>query len=195
MHDSKDTVSAVKIRQGDEEAFRDVYDLYHIQMFYIAKKYVKENSLAEDAVQDVFVKLWEKRNTLDENKSLKGFLFTMLKNHVLNVLRDMKKETIPISKVGESTLPCPGCTDDQIIYKDFQNILKKGLSELSNRKREVFEMKTMEGYSNPEIAKILEINIRTVKTHYYNSSKFMKLYLKNHVDILIIVFIFLSKHI
>lgn len=193
MHDSKDTLITVKIRQGDEEAFREVYDFYHIQMFYIAKKYVKEKSLAEDAVQDVFVKLWEKRNTLDENKSLKGFLFTMLKNHVLNVLRDMKKETVPITKIVESTLPCQGCADEQVIYRDYQNILKKGLSELSNRKREVFELKTIEGYSNPEIAEILEINIRTVKTHYYYSSKFMKLYLKNHLDIMLVLFILLSK--
>ncbi len=193
MHDLKDTVSIVKIRQGDEEAYRDVYDLYHIQMFYIAKKYVKEKNLAEDAVQDVFVKLWEKRSTLDENKSLKGFLFTMLKNHVLNILRDMKKGTVSISKISESALPCHSCTDDQVIYKDYQNILEKGLNELSNRKREVFELKTIKGYSNPEIAEILEINIRTVKTHYYNSSKFMKLYFRNHLDVLLVALIFLSK--
>ena len=90
-------------------------------------------------------------------------------------------------------MPCHSCTDDQVIYKDYQDILEKGLNELSNRKREVFELKTIKGYSNPEIAEILEINIRTVKTHYYNSSKFMKLYLRNHLDVLLVALIFLSK--
>lgn len=182
MHDSKDTITTVKIRQGNEEAFREVYDLHHVQMFYIAIRYVKEKSLAEDAVQDIFVKLWEMRKRLDEKKSLKGLLFTMLKNHILNLLRDMKNDTISISKVGEPLIQSKVSTDDKLIYNDCKKILNEGISELSHRKREIYEMKTIGGYSNPEIAEILNINIRTVKTHYYNSSKFMVLYMKNHLN-------------
>lgn len=138
--------------------------------------------MAEDAVQDVFVKLWEMRKRLDENKSLKGLLFTMLKNHILNLIRDMKNDTVSISNIGEPLVKSNVSSDDQVIYNDCKKILKEGISELSNRKREVFEMKTIGGYTNPEIAEILKINIRTVKTHYYNSSKFMVKYMKNHLD-------------
>lgn len=185
MHELSDLILSQKICQGSEEAFREIYERYHIQMYFIAKKYVKDPGLAEDAVQDIFVKLWTKRQHLDESKSIKGFLFTMLRNHVLNMIRDRKKEIISCSIVQNEKPPPKNLTDDELIYNEYQEIVKKGLDELSDRKREVFELKMMGGHTNSEIADMLEINVRTVKTHYYNSSKFMKVYLKSHADITI----------
>lgn len=184
MYDLNDTLLAQKIREGSEEAFRVIYDRYHVQMYYIAKKYVKDSALAEDSVQDIFVKLWEKRSELNEDKSLKGFLFTMLRNHVLNMIRDRKKEIVAVSTVEEKKLPHGNLTDDVVLYNEYHEIVKKGMDELSDRKREVFELRTLNGHSNSEVAKILKINIRTVKTHYYLSSKFIRAYLKNHSGIL-----------
>ena len=190
MNDLNDTELAKKIREGNEEAFREIYDRYHIPMYYIAKKYVKSGSLAEDAVQDIFVKLWEKRHTINEAKSIKGFLFTMLRNHVLNMLRDRKKEIISMAEVDEELLPGKNLTDDEILYKEYHDILEKGMGELSDRKREIFELRTLKGHSNSEVAKLLKINIRTVKTHYYLSSKFIRTYLKNHAGLLGLLIVF-----
>lgn len=188
MHELNDTILVQKIRVGNEKAFREIYDRYHVQMFYIAKKYVKIPALAEDAVQDIFVKLWMKRDRLDETKSIKGFLFTMLRNHVLNMLRDRKDEIVSVSDVNEKWLPRQNLTEDDMLYKEYHEILKQGINELSDRKREVFELRTLSGHSNSEVADILKINIRTVKTHYYNSSKFIRSYLKNHAGLLMVVF-------
>lgn len=183
MHELNDTELVLKIRSGGEEAFREIYDRYHIQMFYIAKKYVKSPTLAEDAVQDVFIKLWEKRLVLDEKKSIKGFLFTILKNHVLNMIRDKKEQIISFSQVKEILLPKKNVTEDEIIYQEYVDILEQGKKELSDRKREIFELKTVEGKTNSEVADRLGLNIRTVKTHYYLSSKFIKVYLHKHAGI------------
>lgn len=184
MYDLNDTLLTKKIRDGSEEAFKIIYDRYHIQMYFIAKKYVKDSSLAEDAVQDIFVKLWVKRSILTEAKSLKGFLFTMLRNHVLNMIRDRKKEIVAVSTVEEKNLPNVNLTDDVVLYNEYHEIVKKGMDELSDRKREVFELRTLSGYSNSEVAEILKINIKTVKTHYYLSSKFIRAYLKKYSGIL-----------
>ncbi len=187
MHDLNDTILAQKIRKGSEKAFREIYDRYHVQMYFIAKKYVKDSSLSEDAVQDIFVKLWTKRQKIDETKSIKGFLFTMLKNHVLNMIRDRKDKIISISSTKMEILPRKNLTDDELLYKEYHDIVQKGLNELSDRKREVFELKAFSGHSNSEVAELLKINIRTVKTHYYNSSKFIRAYLKNHAGILFLL--------
>lgn len=184
MHDLSDTILIQKIRDGCEKAFREMYDRYHIQMFYIAKKYVKEPNLAEDVVQDIFVKVWEKRHKLDHVQSVKGYLFTMVKNHVLNMLRDRKSELISISGVAEKKLPVQNLTDDEIQYREYKTVLNEGVKELSDRKREVFEMRTKKGLSNSEVAEILQIHVRTVKTHYHISSKFIRSYLRNHAGIL-----------
>lgn len=183
MYELNDTDLVLMIRSGDEEAFREIYDRYHIQMLYIAKKYLKSPGLSEDAVQEVFIKLWEKRHTLDEKKSVKGFLFTMLKNHVLNMIRDKKEQIISFSQVKKVLLPKKNVTEDDLIYQEYQEILEQGKKELSDRKREVFELKTVEGKTNSEVADHLGLNIRTVKTHYYLSSKFIKMYLHKHAGI------------
>lgn len=185
-----DTELGKKIRNGSEIAFREIYDRYHVQMYFIAKKYVKSGALAEDAVQDIFVKLWEKRHTIDEAKSIKGFLFTMLRNHVLNMLRDRKKEIVSMTEVGEELLPGKNLTDDEMLYKEYHEILEKGMDELSDRKREIFELRTLKGHSNSEVAKLLKINIRTVKTHYYLSSKFIRTYMKKHAGLLGLLIVF-----
>lgn len=190
MHDLNDTELGKKIRLGGEKAFRELYDRYHVQMYYIAKKYVKSSDLAEDAVQDIFVKLWEKRDRIDEAKSIKGFLFTMLRNHVLNMIRDRKDEIVSMSGIEEKKHPNRNQTENDLIYKEYHEIVQRGLEELSDRKREVFELKTLQGHSNSEVADLLNINIRTVKTHFYNSSKFMREYLKNHAGLLGLLIVF-----
>ena len=185
-----DTELGKKIRNGNEKAFREIYDRYHIQMYYIAKRYVKRSALAEDAVQDIFVKLWEKRETIDETKSVKGFLFTMLRNHVLNMLRDRKKDIVSMTDVDQSLLPSQRSTEDEILYKEYHEVLEKGMAELTDRKREIFELRTLKGHSNSEVAELLDINIRTVKTHYYLSSKFIRTYLKKHAGLLGLMIVF-----
>ncbi|CAN5486516.1 RNA polymerase sigma-70 factor [soil metagenome] len=185
MHELNDTILVQKIRDGSDKAFRELYDRYHVQMFFIAKKYLKDSCLAEDVVQDIFVKVWVKRHTLNDIKSVKGYLFTMVRNHVLNMIRDRKSERVSISGVAEKKLPNQNLIEDELQYKEYQNILNKGIDELSDRKREVFELRTVKGLTNSEVAEILQIHIRTVKTHYYTSSKFIRAYLKNHAGILI----------
>lgn len=184
MHDLSDSIIVQKIREGCKKAFRELYNRYHVQMFFIAKKYIKDSSLAQDAVQDIFVKLWEKRNKLNNIKSVKSYLFTMVKNHVLNMIRDRKNDLISISDIAEKKLPNRNLVKDEFQYSEYHKILNKGIDELSDRNREVFELRTKKGLTNFEVAEILQIHIRTVKSHYYTSSKSIRAYLKIHAGIL-----------
>lgn len=191
MHEINDTFLAEKIGQDDEQAFRVLYNRYHVQLYYIAKKYLKDPGLAEDAVQDIFVKCWNKRKSLDPARSVKGYLFTMLKNHVLNMIRDRKKEITSMAEIPAGGEPSRNTVQEDIAYKESRQLVEKGLAGLSDRKREIFELKVFNGHSNSEVAEMLDISVRTVKTHYYNGSKFMKAYLKNHADLLVfLMFLF-----
>jgi RNA polymerase sigma-70 factor (ECF subfamily) len=190
-----DTELGNRIVSGDKKAFRALYDRYHAQMYYIAKKYVKKSTIAEDAVQDVFIRFWENRENIDESKSVKGFLFVMLKNHLLNVLRKNKREIISFTESTLKPSKSSIMTDDEVIYKEYHKILERGLKELSERKREVFELRTIKGRSNSEVAKLLHIDIKTVKTHYYLSSKFIRKYLKVHAGIFKYLLLVISSSI
>lgn len=191
MHQPDDFTLAEKIRNGDRNAFEMIYSRYHHQLFYMAKKYVKSHDLAEDAVQNVFVKLWMKRGSVDPGRSIKSFLFTMLKNHLLNTIRDQKKEIVSVYEVNEKNLPHQNMTEDEIIYNEYQRYVRRGIRELPEKMREVFELK-ISGHSNSQIAEMLVISVHTVKTQFYHGSKFIRRYLKNHVDILLFL-IFMSS--
>lgn len=186
MNGIKDKELWILVKNGDEVAFRVLYNRYHAQMYYIAKQYVKRTTLAEDAVQDTFIKLWEGRERIDCSKSVSGLLFVMLKNHLINTLRKKKIEIVSITAGDEASIPNTVKTDDAVLYKEYHNILERGLAELSERKREVFELRTMMGHTNSEVSELLQIDIKTVKTHYYLSSKFIRAYLKTHAGLLIL---------
>jgi len=198
MHELTDSGLIPHLKKGSEGAFRVLFERYHVQLYCVAKKYVKSPEIAEDAVQDVFLKLWEKRFSLDSAKSVKGFLFTMLRNHVLNMIRGRHQEIISAYDECHEKLSHKNVIEDELVYKEYEKIFEAGLDELSDRKREVFELKTMDGHTNSEIADMLNINIRTVKTHYYSSSTFIKKYLRNHAGIsglwlLIVLSTFISQ--
>ncbi|MEX2639092.1 MAG: RNA polymerase sigma-70 factor [Balneolales bacterium] len=180
MDQITDTVLAKQIKVGNEKAFEAIFDRYHRQLFYLAKKYLKDHELAEDAVQDIFVKLWLKRKTLDASRSIRGFLFVMLKNHLLNVLRDEKQKITSEYPIKEESMPQAGEHYGEATFNDYQKALKPGINELSVIRRNIFEMKVYKGLSNQQIADQLLISVHTVKSHFYHSSRLVRTYLKEH---------------
>jgi RNA polymerase sigma factor (sigma-70 family) len=80
-----------RIKLGDEAAFRELFDAYHKQLYGVAFTYLNSTELAEDAVQDVFMKLWDSRGKLDPDKSIEGYIFTPIRNHVLTMIRSDKR--------------------------------------------------------------------------------------------------------
>lgn len=188
---------SIKLIKGDRNAFRSIYNSHHKQLFLLAKKYLKDHQLAEDAVQDIFIKLWVKREKINPDKSIKSFLFTCLKNHVLNMIRNQKRRILLAYELTEDLHPQTTCTEDEITYSEYQEILLDGLIEMPERQRQIFKMRSYSGLSNSEIARKLQISINTVNVHYYKGSIFIRKYIKNEagiISILIGAILFISLH-
>ena len=172
-----------KLQRGDEDSFRQIYDKYHNRLYGIAFKYLKSKELAEDAVHDVFIKLWNHRKKLDQKGSLKGFLFTSMKNHVLNMIRDRKREVKKNKKYATLKPVKINNIESKITLNTYQKVFRDGLTKLSDGKREIFKLKMNKGLSNQKIADKLDISINTVKSQYYKASKFIKNHLNDYADI------------
>jgi RNA polymerase sigma-70 factor (family 1) len=183
MRDYEDKGLVKLVRLGDKNAFEEIYVRYHKPLYFLSMKYLKSRSLSEDAVQDVFVKLWQKRGQLDPDKSVKALLFISMKNHVLNMIRNGKNKIISDLEFFEENHEASENLLNEVITSDYEKILQRGLAELPERKRTVFELKTFNGYSNSEVADHLMISINTVKVHYYHGSQFIRSYLKKHAEI------------
>lgn len=179
----KDIVLVRKIQKGDRNAFKKLYDRYHEQLYFLAKRYLKDQYLAEDAVQDLFLKVWTKRKML-QGSSIKGFLFTTMKNHLIDTIRKQKTSTKvkeDLKKVSKDER-CRNTTVEKVIYAEYKKIVEQALQKISPEKRKVFEMKNFEGLSNAEVAEKKDVSVNTVKTQFYLGSKYVRDYLKKHAD-------------
>lgn len=183
MNQSIDRNLIENLKEGDEHAFRKVYEEYHKAVYGIAFKYLKSEHLAEDAVHDVFVKLWDYRKKLDAGQSLKGFLFTTAKNHVLNMIRNRKRDEEKNKEYSHLKPVSRNKTVAKLTLKNYKRVFEYFLEQLPEGKKEIFELKMQKGISNKKIAQKLDISVNTVKSQYYQASKFIKKQLGEHTEL------------
>jgi RNA polymerase sigma-70 factor (family 1) len=162
-----DSVLAIQIKRGNQLAFAEIYDRYHKKLYSLAYRYLKSRAMAEDAVQQIFVNLWINRSKINEQLNIKSLLFTSLKNHTLNTLRDNLRA---IEKNYEILLNSPQQHDSPEIEHDesfkMTELIEKAVNTLSPQKKQIFYLKIVEGLSNQEIAERLNISVNTVKFQY-----------------------------
>ena len=159
------------LKEGNQLAFSIVYKTYAAQTFSLAFKYLLNKELAEDAVQNLFLKLWLKKEEIDETKPINRYLFTMLKNDLLNTLRDSKKNIYLLEDCLSMVLELEDNSQNENLKQEQMNIIQQALEQLSPQRRKVFEMKVSGKYSNQEIADKHNLSSNTIKFQYSQSLK------------------------
>lgn len=157
----------VRLKEGNRLAFTMVYMEYHKQLYSFACHYLGDRYQAEDAIQWLFLRLWENRQLLNEQMSLKSYLFTSLKNHILNLLRDGKREALRQEQfLREKEEAEDSSVLQQLDEEEVRQRLTAAISTLSPQKRRICELKLEGSLSNAEIAELLQISVNTVKFQY-----------------------------
>jgi len=166
-----DCVILLGLNKGDKVAFSKVFKNYHRLLYALAFRYLKSEDAAMDAVQNVFMVLWEKRESLNFDTNLRSLLFTILKNYVLNEIRHNKivyEKQYEISQL-ESNKEID--ISDAIENKEMKTLLYTSIQKLPFQERKVCLLKIVNGMTNQEIAERLNISIPTVKSHYTQAIK------------------------
>lgn len=179
--DDKDLIPSLK--EGDEQAFSCIYQKYHRQLYFIAIKYLKDPDLAEDVVQDVFVKLWSYREHLKEDLSVKGFLITSMRNLILNSIRNKKTQILKHLDLLQKVEVSRNDVEDTVSLAEYEQIVERGISQLSPAKQQIFRLRTLDGLDNGEISAQLGLSINTVKFQFSQASKFLRAFLKQQAGI------------
>ena len=138
-----------RLLQGDIKAFDELYWKYQKAVYLNVLKLTKDISVAEDIVQEVFISLWEKRNTIDTSRSVSGWLFVSSYNRTINVLKKKLRESlapIEVDELSEESEPQPHIEDLQL------DILEKAIAQLPPQKRRVFELCKLQGKTYEEAA-------------------------------------------
>jgi len=167
------------LREGDHVAFYNIYERYCKRLYGFVLRYIKQESDAEEIVQEVFVKIWEARNRIDINSSFESFLFTIAYNTTMSIFRRRVTEQKYVEHL--KSLQHPEITTDvtdEIRFSELNEKVQTLLDSLTPRQKEIFHLSRMDGLTHEEIAEKLDISVLTVKKHITNTLAF----LKSHID-------------
>lgn len=173
----------LRLKAGDEAAFEDIFYRYYKHLLAIGIKFLKNPDLAEDAVQDIFLKLWDHRDSLNETYSIKNFLSISMKNHVLNVIRNHHQSIWEYLSVEIEELKGEETTGNTFQYQEYSAILEQGLQHLTPQREKVFRLRVFSGLDNEQVARQLSVSVNTVKVQFSQATKFLKEYLSKHADL------------
>lgn len=178
-----DTELTLRLQQHDEVAFETLFRRYYRYLYAIAIQYLKDASLAEDALQEVYLKLWTHREQLDPSQSVKSYLATTMRNQLLNMIRDEKRSIMRhlVHQFAQSTVDTT--TEETITLNEYGSVVREGLRQLSAQRQLIFTLRSEKGLSNEEVAHQLQLSINTVKVHYYQACRFLRDYLRQHAGI------------
>ena len=186
MHAKGDKKTLTRLlQQGDESAFVQVYHQHKQALFHFALRYLKDKALAEDALQEVFVKLWNRKDSLDSGLPLEGFLFTCMKHHVLNTIRSEETRVRKAALAHMNNRTDTNFTEQDVAFLESKGLLEKGVQALSEGKKKIFRLSFEKGYSTREIAVQLNISEHTVRSQLSQSTQFLRKHLKNAISILL----------
>lgn len=153
-----------KIALGDERAFSNLYNHYWKRLYNYLIRVTQSHEMTEEIVVDVFLKLWSGKEMLPTIKSMDSFLFRVAHNKAMDFLnlaaRNERIQKIIAKSIQQNIAPA---ADHSLMDQESQQILQKAIEKLSSRRRMVFTLSRMDGLSNDEIAKQLNLSRQTVK--------------------------------
>jgi RNA polymerase sigma-70 factor (ECF subfamily) len=161
-----------KIKAGDYEAFRCLYESYYNFLCNYAARFVKDNFISEDVVQEVFVKIWENRRHINIKESVRSYLCSAVKNRSLNRLESestRQKYTNRFFKSKSNLID-----SDELEQEEFRNHLFSCIEKLPLRCKEAFVQSRFDKLKQEKIALNLNISPATVKTQIHKALKLIR---------------------
>ncbi len=162
MNRQNDQELFLKIKEGDEKAFEALFRAYYPYLCMYCTRLLKDASAAEEIVQELFVKLWEKRSQTIIESSVKNYLFRAVKNHCLNYIKHNHIKSEYNRKMLEASDTFSHESEEP--DTDMIKIIEQSLASLPDKRREIFRLNREEGLKYREIAEKLNISIKTVET-------------------------------
>jgi len=184
-----------QIGRDDERAFRQLYNQYHQKIYAIGYYLTRSRTVAEDIVQDVFLKIWDKRAELPEVRHFEGWLKIIVKNHTLNMLEKAARERLSrkaqAAQAGDAfadTLLAP-----KLEQKEINHLIQKAIDRLPAQQKKAYLLNKQEGFRAAEIAEIMDLSIHTVKNHLKAATASIIAFCKQNIELIIMVMLLSKK--
>ena len=184
-----------KVAEGNEKAFRQVFDMYHHQLGEFIMRLTESERITQEIVQDVFLKIWINRNTLAEIDCFKAYLFVVAKNHAFNCLKQIAREKMRQKEWVDSVVRAASIEEDDEENNVLISINKidEAVSLLPPQQQKVYLLSRMDGMRQQAIASELNISLETVKKHMVLALRFLKNHLRTNIGLSLLFFSHLFK--
>lgn len=153
------------LQENSEYAFQLIYDKHRNRIYKTAIKFLKSPIIAQDVVQDVFLKLWFERKAINASMPLEAWLFTVAKNNILNKLRKIANEWKAIDQLTHKSTFTENTTEEMVGAAEFKRNLALAILALPEQQKSVFRLSKFENLTYFQIGQQLGISPLTVKTH------------------------------
>ena len=182
----------LQLTKGDKNSFKSIFQDYYQPLCHLSLQYLEDEDEAKGVVQEAFVKLWEIRKELNHDSNLRNFLFTLVKNNCLNVLKrrqillkhhekikwiEMHYQYESLSRMG----------DDYLEFNELKEKIDFAIQNLPEHCRIVFKMSRFEELKNREIAEKLGVTQKTVEAHLTKALKILRNELKDYLPLIAII--------
>lgn len=175
--------------QGDQEAFRFVFNFFYKKLYGFVYKITKSDYSTQEIIQEVFIKLWSIRASIEMSESFDAFVYTITRNLTYNFLRDASKKESLKKELWEAIKMEQYHTENIFQSKEYEEIIDDIVSHLPKKKRIIYVLSRQQGKSNQEIADLLGISKKTVKNHLWKTLQLIKIQLEPHLQTLILVYL------
>ncbi len=157
----------LRIKDADQQAFKQVFEFYTRKVYQFVYGYVKDKADAEDIVQNIFHKVWVKRELINIEKSFSGFLFTIAYRTVIDHIRQNKsRKQYGIVRFMNQEEPCASSNAEYLLTDHhLASQYELAINSLTPKRKEIFLLSRHEGLSNREIADQLQLSVKTVENH------------------------------
>jgi RNA polymerase sigma-70 factor (family 1) len=174
MKDDDLRTLVIQVKASDHNAFKTLFHLFQESLYHFLLFKTKDHALAEDLLQEAFLKLWNTRATINENLSVRNYLYTICDNLVLNHIRHLKvvenHERLSKSKLFSDTYTPHSILEEQ----EWNTKIMKVIEELPEQTRVIFLMSRIEDQTYQEIADALSLTIKTVEGHIVKALKALR---------------------
>jgi RNA polymerase sigma-70 factor (family 1) len=182
------------VAAGNERAFRSVYDEYAGKVYALAFYYLKSPLAAPDVVQDVFLKVWEKRTDLPAINNFPAWLRTLTRNYLINSLQKKIPANFQEDVSGREFVASGLLPSGQLDYKEMTGLIREAVNALPPRQQQVYRLSREKDLRINEIASEMGISYNTVREHMSVALKSIRAYLEEHYGTLgLLVWIVLQQ--
>lgn len=195
--DDIDNGLIAQLRNGNKDAFKILFEKYGTRLYQFSLKYLREKEDAEDLLNEVFLKIWENRQSLKTNTSFQSYLFTIAYNNIRQRFLKKSREEKYIQIFAEENLVDSSKGEDQVDYMQIVQKINKVIDLLPARRKEIFNLSYKEELKNHEIADKLGLSEQFVKNQLSVARKYIisKIKEDNHIASLLLFYLLTGQYI